>query len=385
MKYMHLIWAALMRSKIRTALTMLSVIAAFLLFGMLDSVRVAFNSSANVSGYGRMIVASRLSITQTLPLRIFDEIGSVPGVKAVSYGSWFGGVYRDPSNRFPSFAVSPGYMAMYPEYVLTPEQIAAFEGERTAAVVGKSLALRHGWKVGDIVPLQSAALTNGGSNDWSFRISAIFEVAEASRKRAENVLMFNWQYFDEANDIMKNRVGWYIVELHDPSQATQVANAIDALFENSSHEARTQTEQAFNQAFVKQFADIGLIVTSIMGAVFFTLLLVTGNAMAQAVRERVPELATLKTLGFSDTAVLLLVLCESLLLIGMGGGIGLGLAALLMPGLSEASGGLVQLPGVPAQTLAIGTALIAGIGLVVGVLPALRAMRLNIVDAFADR
>lgn len=385
MKYLHLIWAALMRSKTRTLLTMLSVVAAFLLFGMLDSVRVAFNSSANVAGYDRMIVASRLSITQSLPISIVDRVQAVPGVKGVAYANWFGGIYQDSKNFFPNFAIGPGYMAMYPEYAMTPAQIKAFENERTGAVVGKSLAERHGWKVGDTIPLQATIFPTKGSNNWTFKLAAIFEVKDAKRKGEENVLMFNWKYFDEANDFLKNQVGWLVVTLDDPKQSGQVARAIDLISENSDRETKTQTEQAFNQAFFKQFADIGLIVTAIMGAVFFTLLLLTGNTMAQAVRERIPELAVLKTIGFSNRSVLWLVLTESIVLIVLGGLLGLAIAAVLMPGVSAASGGVVQLPGVPKETWAVGLLLMILIGTVVGLLPALRAMRLNIVDALAGR
>lgn len=385
MKYLHLIWAALMRSKTRTLLTMLSVAVAFLLFGMLDSVRVAFNSSANVDGYNRMIVASRLSITQSLPISLLERIQAVPGVKGVTYGNWFGGFYQDPKNFFPNFAISPGYMAMYPEYAMTPAQIRAFESERTGAVVGKSLAERHGWKIGDTIPLQATIFPTKGSNNWTFKLAAIFEVKDPKRRGEENVLMFNWKYFDEANDYMKNQAGWFVVTLDDPNQAAQVAKAIDAISENSDRETKTQTEQAFNQAFFKQFADIGLIVTAIMGAVFFTLLLLTGNTMAQAVRERIPELAVLKTIGFSSRSVLWLVMAESIALVVLAGVIGLTVAMVVMPGVSAASGGTIQLPGVPKETWAMGIGLMVVIGAIVGLLPALRAMRLNIVDALAGR
>jgi putative ABC transport system permease protein len=197
--------------------------------------------------------------------------------------------------------------------------------------------------------------------------------------------MFNWKYFDEANDYIKGQVHWYVFDLTDASQATQVARAIDALSENSDHETKTQTEQAFNQGFFKQFADVGLIVTAIMSAVFFTLLLLTGNTMAQAVRERIPELAVLKTIGFSNRSVLLLVLVEAVLLIVIGGAIGLAIATVLMPAVSSASGGVIQLGSVPTSTWLLGLALMIVIGIVVGALPALRAMRLNIVDALAGR
>jgi putative ABC transport system permease protein len=385
MKYLHLIWAALFRSKTRTLLTLLSVVTAFLLFGMLDSVRVAFNSSANVDGYDRLITTSKLSITQSLPYSLTEQIAATPGVAHVSYATWFGGVYQDQRNFFPNFAIGPGYMELYPEYVLPPEQLEAFESTRTGAVVGAALAKQYGWKIGDTIPLQATIFPTKGSNDWTFKLVGIFTLADKKRQGEERQLMFNWKYFDEANDYIKGEVHWYVFDLTDPSQATQVARAIDARSENSDHETKTETEQAFNQAFFKQFADIGLIVTAIMSAVFFTLLLLTGNTMAQAVRERIPELAVLKTIGFSNRSVLLLVLVEAILLIVIGGVIGLGIAAVLMPAVSAASGGVIQLGSVPNVTWLLGIVLMIIIGVVVGALPALRAMRLSIVDALAGR
>jgi putative ABC transport system permease protein len=386
MKYLSLVWAQLFRSKTRTLLTLLSVVAAFLLFGLLDSVRVAFNSGGSVAGADRMVVASRLSITQMLPVSLDPQIRAIPGVKQLSYAAWFGGIYREPKNFFPNFSVGPEYFDLYPEYVLPPAQREAWEAERTGAVVGKALADRHGWKIGDTIPLQATIFPQkDGSNAWPLKLSGIFEVRDAKRKGEENQLWFHWTYFDEANQFVRNRVGWYIVKLDNPDHAVRVARAIDALSQNSDHETKTQTEAAFNQAFAKQFADIGLIVSAIMAAVFFTLILLTGNTMAQAVRERIPELAILKTLGFKDGTVLGLVLVESVLLVLLGGTLGLALAAMIMPGVTAASGGMIQLPTVLPQTWLAGLALMLAIGVVVGALPALRARRLKIVDALAGR
>lgn len=385
MKYLHLIWAALFRSKTRTFLTLLSVVTAFLLFGMLDSVRVAFNSSANVSGYNRLIVTSKLSITSSLPYSLNAQIESVPGVKKSSYATWFGGIYQDPKNFFPNFAVGPGYIELYPEYVISPEQLKAFYATQNGAIVGEALAKQHGWKLGDNIPLQATIFPTKGSNNWNFKLVGTFHMNDNKRKGEEKQLMFNWKYFDEANDYIKGQAHWYVVDVANPDQSNQVAQAIDKLSDNSDHETKTQTEQAFNQAFFKQIGDIGLIVTSIMAAVFFTLLLLTGNTMAQAVRERIPELAVLKTIGFSNRSVLWLVLVEAIALVALGGLIGLAIAAAMMPAISGASRGLIQLPYMPAATWALGIGLMIAFGVVVGLLPALRAMRLNIVDALAGR
>ena len=387
MKYLHLIWASLFRSKTRTLLTLLSVVTAFLLFGMLDSVRVAFNSGGNLAGSKRLVVASRLSITQMLPYSLLSRIEAVPGVKRVSYAAWFGGIYRDPKDFFPNFSVGPNYFDMYPEYVLPQAQKAAFEADRTGAVVGESLAKRFGWKLGDTVPLQATIFPQkDGSNAWPLKIDGIFTIKDTKRRGEENQLWFHWKYFDEANQYVNGRVGWYMVELADIGQADRVGQAIDAISANSDHETKTQTEQAFNQSFIKQIGDIGLIVTAIMGAVFFTLLLLTGNTMAQAVRERIPELAVLKTIGFGNRSVLWLVLAESILLVALGGLIGLGLSPLLMKAAVVGSEGMIQLPTqLSGETVAIGALLILAFGVLAGLLPAMRAMRLNIVDALAGR
>ena len=385
MKYFHLIWAALFRSRTRTLLTLLSVVAAFLLFGMLDSVRVAFNSGGEVAGANRMITMSRLSITQMLPASLDAKVRAVPGVRKAAYAAWFGGIYRDPKNFFATFSVSPNYLDLYPEFKIPAAQKKAWLADQRGAIVGESLARRHGWKVGDTIPLQATIFPTKGSNNWSFTLRGIYVVDDPKQKAQENVLFFHWKYFDEANDYVKGRVGWFVVQPDSGDAADRVALAIDTLSANSDHETKTQTETAFNQAFAKQFADIGLIVTAIMGAVFFTLLLLTGNTMAQAVRERIPELAVLKTIGFSNRSILWLVLAEAILLVALGGLIGLGIAALIMPAVSAASGGMIQLPGVMPQTWGVGLLLMLAIGVIVGLLPALRGMRLNIVDALAGR
>lgn len=386
MKYFSLIWAALFRSKTRTFLTLLSVVAAFLLFGLLDSVRVAFNSGGSVAGADRLVVSSRLSLTQMLPLNLQQQIASTPGVEQVAYAAWFGGIYQDQRNFFPNFSVSENYLDLYPEYRVSAGQRAAFRAERTGAIVGASLAKRFGWKVGDTIPLQATIFPQkDGSNAWPLKLVGTFAVADSKRRGEENQLLFHWKYFDEANQYVNGQVGWYMVKLDNPDNATRVARAIDAISQNSDRETKSETEQAFNQSFAKQFADIGLIVTAIMGAVFFTLLLLTGNTMAQAVRERIPELAVLKTIGFSNRSVLVLVLVEAVLLIVIGGALGLALASAIIPAVSAGSGGMLQLPTVPAQTWGMGLALMVAIGIVVGLQPALRAMRLKIVDALAGR
>lgn len=389
MKYLHLVWAALFRRKTRTIFTLLSVLAAFLLFGMLDAVRSAFDAPPSAAGVNRLVVSSRISIIQPLPQSLLSRIEAIPGVDKVAYANWFGGYYQDPKNQNVMFqiAVNPDYLDVYPEFTLPPEQRKAFEQTRTGALVGAAAAKALGLKIGDKIPIKGAIFSNkaSGETTWTFDIVGIFNASEEKMRGLENQMLFRWDYFDEGRTFGNGTIGWYIARVADPNQSERIASAIDALSANSDHETKTQTEQAFNLAFVKQLGDIGLIVGAIMAAVFFTLILLTGNTMAQAVRERIPELAVLKTLGFSNATVLGLVLAEAVLLIILGGVLGLALAQLLLPGVNAASGGRMNFPPIGASTWALGLALMVGIGLIVGALPALRGMRLRIVDALAGR
>jgi len=386
-KYLHLVWAALMRRKTRTVLTILSVLVAFLLFGLLDGVRAAFNAGETLAGVDRMVVSSRFSIIQPLPESLVARVQAVPGVRKVTWANWFGGYYQEPKNQLIIFAVGPDYFEVYPDYGLTKPMIAAFESTRTGVLVGASLAKRFGWKVGDKLPVKGSIFPDKatGETTWIFDIVGIYEVPTAQSRALEQQVMLRWKYFDEANAYGSGSVGWIIVQVANPQESATVAHAIDALSANSDHETKTQTEREFNLSFARQIGDIGLIVTAIIGAVFFTLMLLTGNTMAQAVRERIPELATLKTLGFSDRSVLGLVFVESVLLIVIGGVLGLALASVLTPAVSAASGGMLELPPIGLRSWLVGLTLMVAVGAIVGVLPALRAMRLRIVEALAGR
>jgi putative ABC transport system permease protein len=387
MKYLHLIWAALFRRKTRTILTLVSIVTAFLLFGMLDAVRISFNQAGqSANGAQRLQTGSRLSFIQTLPQGLNSQIAQVPGVKSVAYANWFGGAYQDPHNQVFSFAVSDNYLDQYPEVEVSAQARKAFESTQTGIIVGEKLAQRFGWKVGDKIPLQSTIFPlRDGSKNWSFDIVGTMKAKDNSAAWYDQLVLMHWKYFDEGTPYNRGTVGWYVTRVNDVNQADRVAKAIDALSANSDHETRTQTEQAATASWMKQMADIGLIVGSIMGAVFFTLLLLSGNTMMQAVRERTSELAVLKTIGFSSPSVLAMVLAESILLLLIGGVIGLGLASVLIPVVAKGSGGMLNLPGVTAGSWMLGLGFMVLIGLLVGALPALRAMRLNIVDALAGR
>lgn len=389
MKYFHLIWAALFRRKTRTILTLVSIAAAFLLFGMLDAVRTSFDQAGkSANGAQRLQTGSKLSFIQTLPQGLGQQIATVPGVKSVAYSNWFGGAYQDPHNQIFTFAVSDNYIDQYPEVQVSDEARKAYLETRTGVLVGDKLMEKYHWKVGDQIPLQSNIFPQqNGSKNWTFNIVGVLHPKEASAGFYSQIILMHWKYFDDSVQKGYNggNVGWFVTRVNDVNQADRVAKAIDALSANSDHETRTQTEAAATASWMKQLADIGLIVGSIMGAVFFTLLLLTGNTMMQAVRERTSELAVMKTLGFSDRSVLAMVLAESIFLVLLGGVIGIGLAALLIPGVSANSGGMLNLPTVGANSWGLGVGLMLLIGAVVGAIPAWRAMRLNIVDALAGR
>jgi putative ABC transport system permease protein len=388
MKYFHLVWSAMFRRKTRTVFTLLSVVAAFLLFGLLDSVSSAFaNAGSGIHGVDRLLTVSKISFTVSLPKSLLNQIAAIPGVKEVSYANWFGGIYQDPKNFFANEAVAPNFFDLYPEWSLSPEQRKAFQQTRTGCIVGAALAKKFNWKIGDKIPLQGTIFPKkDGSNTWSFDLVGIFHVTDPKLLAQESVLFFNWNYFSEATQFGGgSTVGWYQVKLSDRNQADRVAHAIDSLSEDSDHETKTQSEQAFQAAFVSQYANIGLIVTAIMGAVFFTLVLLTGNTMAQAVRERIPELAVLKTIGFSNRTVLVLVLVEAVLLLLLGGVIGVTLSGIIVDVVRAAMGPSLPLAPLDIAVWARALGLMVLIGLIIGALPARRGMRLRIVDALSGR
>ncbi|HEY8011555.1 MAG TPA: ABC transporter permease [Rudaea sp.] len=386
MKYLHLIWAALFRRKTRTILTLVSIVAAFLLFGLLDAVRVSFSEAGkSANGAERLQVGARLSFIQPLPQGLGAQIAQVPGVKDVAYANWFGGAYQDPHNQIFTFAVSPNYLDVYPEVTVDPGQRKAFDDDLNGVLVGEIIMKKYGWKIGDKLPLQSQIFPNKeGNKNWSFDITGTMSSKDGKAFQSQMIIL-HWKNFDETTPYNRGSVGWYIARVNDVNDSDRVAKAIDALSANSDHETKTMTEQAATANWIKQLADIGLIVTSIMGAVFFTLVLLTGNTMMQAVRERTSELAVLKTIGFSSNSMLAMVLAESVLLLLLGGVIGLGLVSLIGLFLPSLSGGMITHAHVGASSWALGIALAVAIGIVIGAPPALRAMRLNIVDALAGR
>ncbi len=387
MRYLPLLWAGLFRRKTRTVLTLLSIVVAFLLFGMLQAVQTAFESGADAADAKRLLTTARYSIIEPLPMAHLKVIERVPGVVGVASADWFGAKYQNESNAFPVFAVDPArYLEMYPEFTIDPAQREAFVKTRTGAVAGQRLVDRYGWKVGQKLPIASEIhAKSDGSLNWEFDLVGVIDAEDPAVRGNTDMVLINVAHFDEARQLGRGKTGWYVERIADSGQAKAISTEIDRLFANSPDETKTAPEKEFAVGFAKQIGDIGAVVTRILVAVFFTILILTGNTMAQSVRERIPELAILKTLGFSDARVTALVLAEAVLLLGLGAGLGMAAAAALLPAVNGSTGGRFPPLFVTETTWALAAALAVIVALAVGLPPALRARRLRIVEALAGR
>jgi putative ABC transport system permease protein len=375
MKYLALIIANLKRKKVRTVLTIGSFAAALFLFGLLIAVRGAFSQGVTVAGANRLIVINRVSLMQPLPLAYRDQIRQVPGVKDVTFATWFGGVYQDERNFFPQIVIDPdAWRGMHDEFIIEDADWAEFQKDRQAALAGEATAKRFGWKVGDRIPIRGTYVPGV----WEFNLRGIYKGTRPEDDTTQ--FWFRRDYFEEnAPSYWRSLVGWYIVKVANPDDATRIVADIDQRFANSPYETKTETEKSFAASFVKQIGNIEFLILSIGAVVFFTLLLVSGNTMAIAVRERTGELAVLKTVGFRDTTLLWLVLGESLTLAFVGGVVGILAAKAVAPGLSNFMYGAPIY--FPVRDLALGVLLALVAGVLAGALPAVSAMRLKVVDA----
>jgi len=380
MKYLYLVWSNLKRKKVRTILTLLSIMVAFLLFGYLAAIKQGFSQGIEVAGADRLIVRHKISIIQLLPEAYESRIEQIEGIEDAVHQTWFGGVYQKPANFFAQMPVKPEeFLEMYPEYLLSDEQKQAWLSTRSGAIAGRGIADRFGWKVGDRIPINATIWQReGGEMTWEFDLVGIYDGAEKGTDTSQ--FLFRYDFFDESRQNGKGLIGWYSVRISDPDQAAEVALKIDQEFANSPAETKAEPEGAFVQGFANQIGNIGFIMMSIVAAVFFTILLVAGNTMAYAVRERTNELAVLKAIGFTDRGVLGLVLGESFLLTFLGGGIGLGLAWMLVS-MGDPTNGALPVFFFPTRALIIGIVLIGLMALAAGILPALQAQRLQIADA----
>ena len=380
MKFLSLVWSNLKRKKLRTCLTMLSIFVAFLLFGLLCAVKESFTGGIALAGADRLIVRHKVSLIMTLPVNYKVRMERIPGVDLATHFTWFNGIYQnEPKDFFASFPVNPEpFLSIYPEYLLPEEQRQAWLKTRTGAIVGRALVDRFKWKIGDRIPLMSPIWPRKGDGVWEFEIVGIYEGAKKGTDTSG--FYFRYDYFDEGRAQGEGLVGWYRVRVKDPERAAEVAQAIDEEFANSPSETKAEAEGAFMQGFAQQMGDIGTILIAILSAVFFTILLVAGNTMAQAVRERTEELGVLKAMGFTNELVLTLVLLESCLIAAVGGLAGLGAAWLFTAGGSPVPS-MLPVFYLPLHNLIVGVALVVALGVFAGILPAVQAMRLRIAVA----
>ncbi len=375
MKFLPLVIANLFRKKIRTMLTVGSFAVALFLFGLLAIVRGAFSQGVEIAGADRLVIINKVSLIQPLPLSYRERLLRIPGIRELTFSNWFGGVYQDEKNFFPQFAIDVDHQrAIYPEFILPDEQWKAFAADRDGAIAGQSIAQRFGWKVGDRIPIKGSIYPG----TWEFNLRGIYRGARVQDDTTQ--FWFHWDFLDETRTFGKGDVGWYVVRVTNPDLSVQVAKAIDTEFANSPYETKTDTEKAFAASFVKQMGNIEFLILTVGAVVFFTLLLVTGNTMAIAVRERVGELAVLKAIGFSDRFVLMLILEESLAIALFGGGLGMLLAKLFSLG-GDPTHGILPYFYLPPMAIVTGMATALSVGVVAGILPAISAMRLRVVDA----
>ena len=375
MKYLPFIFRNLFRKKTRTILTIGSIAVALFLFGLLVTIETALNAGVDVAGVDRLIVRNKISLIMPLPLSYQERLRQMDHVSEATFATWFGAIYQEPRNFFPQFAIdTQTYRSVFPEFEISDDEWQAFLADQEGAAVGRVTADRFGWEVGDRIPLQGTIWTG----TWEFNIRAIYDGSRAGDD--ESQFWFHWKYLEERRPFGKGTVGWYTVKIDDPDHAVAVSSAVDERFANSAWETSTETEQAFAAGFAKQIGNIRMLILSIGAVVLFTLLLVTGNAMAMAVRERVPELGVLKTLGFGDRTVLFLVLAESLVVAFVGGTVGIGLAKLFTMG-GDPTGGMLPVFYLSIGDMILGIAIALFVGIAAGSIPALTAMNLRIVDA----
>jgi putative ABC transport system permease protein len=380
LKFLPLFWANVRRKPMRTGLTIASIMVAFLLFGLLKTMQGALELGADLAGIDRLATMHKVSLIQSFPLSYLNRIRAVDGVVAATSFNWFGGVYQDERNQIAAMTTEPvTFFAVYPEYDMPPEQRADWIRDRASMIVGKTLAARFGWSVGDTVPVRSSFYRkDDGSNVWDLRVAGIYDAANGDNSS----LYFHYDYLNEAvSGAARDSIGFVLLKIDNPDRAQQISATIDAMFANSPAETKTSTERAFVQSFANQMGDIATIVTVIATAVFFTMLLVTANTMAQSVRERISEIAVLKTLGYSKRVVATLVLAESLVITTIGGVAGLGLAALAADSLGDVLAQYFPVIGIPASAYVTGAVLIVVLSAIAALLPSVEAWRLRITDA----
>ena len=375
MKYLRLVLANLGRHKLRTVLTILSVALALFLFASLRSVTTTLAATAQFGGARRLVTLNATGLVFPLPLAYANRIRTLKGVTGLSWANWFGGRYGDGKTFFANFAVDPeSYLSIYPEIVLPADQKQAFIQDRTGAIIGERLIGRYGWKLGQSVTLQGTIFPGA----WTFTIRGVYTPTDPAI--GDDVLIFHHEYFDERIG-RAGIAGWYIVEIDDAANGPMIAKALDDMFRNSSSPTKTGTEREFQASFATMWGNVSFLMSTIGLAVVFAILLVTANAMMMSARERTGEIAVLKTVGFSDRLLFGLVMVEAGAMALTGAALGLGGAYLFYPAINFNGGGFLPGYKVATSTLIVGVLVALGLMLASGLVPALRAARLPVVQA----
>lgn len=372
----------LLRKKLRAFLMIFAIFIAFLIYGVLGAVQHAFTGDTAKLADNRLVAVNKINFTQSLPISYVERIRSIEGVQGASPATWFGGYYQESKNQIITFAVDPAnWLAIHPEYILPDDQKKAWITNRTGVLVGKKAAEKWGWKLGDVIPISSNIYSkkSDGSHVWDLTVSGIFDGKDENVDT--NRLLFDQENFNESVTFNRDNTNMIILNTTDPTLNDQVIHKIDALFANSPAETSTDTAQAFNKSFAAQLGNIALIVTLVVGAAFATILMIVGNTMVMAVRERTREIGVLKSLGFPSLRILKLVLGESILLAIVGGVLGLGMAFLAIKVIGKIGGDFVRDLVMTPDILVTSVVLMLVLGLVTGAVPAISAMRLNIATA----
>ncbi len=379
---LYLVFKNLTRKPLRLFLTMFATFVAFLIYGTLSTFESAIDAGVELSADDRLIVVNKINFTQPLPISYVNRVKGLENLTDVTHLNWFGGYYQDPQNFMAMFAVDEDtFLTVYNEIVLTPEERQDWLGSRQGLIAGKSIADQYGWKVGDRIPINSNIFSKAdGSTSWEFDVVGIYTGTDAQTDTSS--VYFHYDYFNETQSFGRDFIGFIGVRTVDPAMNEGVIKAIDDLFANTPYETETVPEKVFNQAFIEQIGNLSLILGSVVFAAFFIILVIVGNSMVLAIRERTGEIGVLKTLGFKSTRIFFMILAESLLLAIFSGALGLLATSLAVVAVNQAP---IQLPVLVLTPAIIIEALVImiGLGLVTGILPAVNALRLNIIAALS--
>ena len=382
---LRLAFAQIINKKTRSVLTFLSIVAAFLLFGFLMSINGFFERKVDLAGADRIICTHKTSLIQMLPISYEAKIASITGVKSVTHATWFGGQYKSPRNFFPKFAVEPDlFLQTYPKIVLVDNYLRAWNDTPSGAIAGRATAEKYGWKVGDKIQIEGDIWPKAdGSQLWEFDLVGIFDGREASDDTTQ--FLFRYDYFDRTRSHSQGLVGYYIVRSENPQDNDRISHEIDKMFQNSSAETKTSSEAEYTKSIMNQIGDISKTIKAVLVAVIFTLILVINNTVTQSVRERIKDIAIMKTLGLSDLNILKQVLLEAAMMIVPGAMAGMALAELMIKGMEKTLESIFNsIIIMPAEAWGYALALALFISMVAALPPAISALRLKIIDAFAE-